>query len=408
MPISYVLTWTIAICATAAVILRPLRWPEAVWAVAGALLLVLCGLLPIQPAAQAVARGGDVYLFLTGMMLLSELGRQFGVFDWLADWTLSRAQGSASRLFLDLYLLGTVVTIFLSNDATAVVLTPAVLAVTRKARVHPLPYLFSCAMIANAASFVLPISNPANLVLYGGHTPALLPWLRHFALPSIAAVLATYFALQRSLELKDAPIRVETRTHLRGAGRLTLGGMLLTGATLLVVSAYDQPLGLPTCLLGLVTTLMVLIVTRSSPVPVLKEVSWSVLPLVAGLFVLVEGLQRTGVVAHLADLLTLLAPPVAGGLLAMACNLMNNLPAGLLASQVVASAHPGQLMQDSLLIGVDLGPNLAVTGSLATILWLNALRREGEHVTSREFLHIGLRVMFPALFLALLLRWILG
>lgn len=408
MPISHLLTWIIAISATAAVILRPYRWPEAVWAVAGALLLLLGGLLPADQAARAVAHGGDVYLFLTGMMLLSELGRQFGVFDWLADWTLSRAKGSAPRLFLDLYLLGTLVTIFLSNDATAVVLTPAVLAVTRKARIHPLPYLFSCAMIANAASFVLPISNPANLVLYGGHTPALIPWLKHFMLPSAAAILATYFALRHSLKLNDAPIRVESRTHLRGAGRLTLGGMVLTGATLLIVSAYDQPLGLPTCLLGLFTSLMVLGVTRTSPVPVIKEVSWSVLPLVAGLFVLVEGLQHTGVVGHLSDLLTNLSAPLAGTLLALACNLMNNLPAGLLASQVVASAHPGQLMQDCLLIGVDLGPNLAVTGSLATILWLTALRREGEHVTSRQFLHIGLRVMFPALFLALLLRWILG
>jgi len=71
---------------------------------------------------------------------------------------------------------------------------------------------------------------------------------------------------------------------------------------------------------------------------------------------------------------------------------------------VVAAAHPSQAMVDSLLIGVDLGPNLAVTGSLATILWLNALRREGEYVTSRQFLRVGAKVMFPALGLALLLR----
>ena len=67
--------------------------------------------------------------------------------------------------------VGTLVTIFLSNDATAVVLTPAVAAATRTAKVEPLPYLFICAFIANAASFVLPISNPANLVLYGDHMP---------------------------------------------------------------------------------------------------------------------------------------------------------------------------------------------------------------------------------------------
>ena len=71
------------------------------------------------------------------------------------------------RLFLIVYVVGTVVTVFLSNDATAVVLTPAVYAATRAAKVEPLPYLFVCAFIANAASFVLPISNPANLVVFG-------------------------------------------------------------------------------------------------------------------------------------------------------------------------------------------------------------------------------------------------
>lgn len=406
MPVSHLLTWLIAAVATAGVILRPKGWPEAVWAVGGALLLVLTGLLPAGNAALAVERGGDVYFFLIGMMLLSELGRQFGVFDWLADWTLSRARGSASRLFLDLYLLGTVVTIFLSNDATAVVLTPAVLAVTRKARVHPLPYLFACAMIANAASFVLPISNPANLVLYGGQTPHLSGWLRSFLLPSLASIVITYLCLRRALPLGDPPIRVEQRSHLRGPGRLTLAGIVLTAAALLVVSALDLPLGPPTCLAALSTAALVLITTRSSPLPILQGIAWPALLLVAGLFVLVEGLNHTGVVAMLARALPHWHPALAGAVLAVACNLMNNLPAGLLASSVVASAHPSQTMVDSLLIGVDLGPNLAVTGSLATILWLGALRREGEHVNSRQFLQVGAQVMFPALGLALLLRYL--
>ena len=71
-------------------------------------------------------------------------------------------------LFLLVYVTGVVITTFLSNDATAVVLTPAVYAAARTAKAEPLPLLFACALIANAASFVLPISNPANLVLYGG------------------------------------------------------------------------------------------------------------------------------------------------------------------------------------------------------------------------------------------------
>ena len=82
-------------------------------------------------------------------------------------------------------------------------------------------------------------------------------------------------------------------------------------------------------------------------------------------------------------------------------NLVNNLPAGLIAGTAVQAAQAPASIAGSILIGVDLGPNLSVTGSLATILWLAALRREGLQVRALDFLKLGLVVMPPALMLAL-------
>jgi arsenical pump membrane protein len=129
---------------------------------------------------------------------------------------------------------------------------------------------------------------------------------------------------------------------------------------------------------------------------------------VAGLFVLVEGLNNTGVAGQLTDLLNWGAEQsaaatawVAGLGLAFATNLMNNLPAGLIAQSAATPSHAPAVVRGALLIGADLGPNLSVTGSLATILWLIALRREGENCGAAEFLKIGAIVMPPALILAL-------
>ena len=138
-------------------LIRPRGIPEVYWIGGGALLLVLLRLVPLRLAGKAVVEGSDVYLFLIGMMLLSELAREHGVFDWLSSAAIRSANGSCTRLFTLVYGIGTLVTIFMSNDATAVVLTPAILSAVRKAKVQPLPYLFACALIANAASFVLPI-----------------------------------------------------------------------------------------------------------------------------------------------------------------------------------------------------------------------------------------------------------
>jgi arsenical pump membrane protein len=406
------LTWAITALAIACVILRPWGLPEVIPAIAGAALLVVAGLLPAGAALTGIAQGADVYLFLTGMMLLAELARGEKLFDWLAAATARLAAGSATRLFTLVYLMGTLVTVFLSNDATAVVLSPAVAAVARSVNAeNPLPYLLICAFVANAASFVLPISNPANLVIYGQHVPPLSVWLPRYAPASLLAVAGTYALLRLSQReaLRQTITVPAARPALSPAGRATGLGIIATAFALLLASGLGIPLGLPTALAAFATLAAVCLPRRLSPWKILKQISWSTLALVAGLFVLVAALDRTGAVAALAGLLRAgaAASPAAtawttGFALGFAGNLTNNLPAGLLAGHALQAAHATPRTTAAALIGVDLGPNLSVTGSLATILWLNALRREGLHVTGWRFLKLGALIMPPALLLALL------
>jgi arsenical pump membrane protein len=310
-----------------------------------------------------------------------------------------------------IYVVGVGVTIFLSNDATAVVLTPAVAAVARSARAErPLPYLLVCAFIANAASFVLPISNPANLVIYGTHLPPLLQWLPRYTLPSLLSIIATFIVLrltqQRALLQSiatDVPV-----PRLSLSGMTAAVGIAVTALLLLTASALSVPLGAPTAFAGAATALVVLTRERKWPWKTLGSISWGVIPLVAGLFVMVQALDKVGVILALSRLLQRqsaeapLRTALASGLsIAGACNLMNNLPAGLLVGSAVQRAQPPDALMRAVLIGVDLGPNFSVTGSLATILWLSALRREGLRIGAVEFLKLGLLVTPPALLLAL-------
>jgi len=410
-PHDTILALSIIIPATAGVIIRPFRLPEAIWALAGAVALVAFGLLPIGDALTGVRKGLDVYLFLIGMMLIAELARREGLFDYLAAYAVEHARGSPQRLFLLVYMVGTLVTILLSNDATAIVLTPAVYAASRAAGGSPLPYLFVCAFIANAASFVLPISNPANLVVFGERMPHLLDWLRQFTLPSIAAIVLTYAALwltqRRALDKEELRTDVD-RPHLTREGRLAAFGIAAIALVLLTASALDIQLGLPTFVCGVVTAAAVLLISRQSPWPIVKGMSWGVLPLVAGLFVMVEALSRVGIIRSLSAWLhdSVARWPVgsmwgAGLITAVADNIANNLPVGLVAGSVAGTDQLPQPVISAILIGVDLGPNLSVTGSLATILWLTALRREKIEVSAWQFLKVGLIATPPALVAAL-------
>ena len=183
----------------------------------------------------------------------------------------------------------------------------------------------------------------------------------------------------------------------------------------MLASALHADLGLPTFIAGLATAGLIHLKQRLSPLPVLRHVAWGVLPMVAGLFVLVEGLARSGAIDALAQALLRLAGDSAGGALwgagivaALASNLINNLPAGLIAGSVGQIADLPARTAGALLIGVDLGPNLSITGSLATLLWLIAVRREGQHVGALRFLKLVAWVMPPALLGALLMLAVAG
>lgn len=410
MTAAHILLLSIVACSILLMLIRPRGIPEVYWIGGGVVLLLLLRLIPLHLAARAAAQGTDVYLFLIGMMLLSALAREHGVFAWLSSAAVRRADGSGARLFTLVYGIGALVTIAMSNDATAVVLTPAILAAVRKAKAEPLPCLFACALIANAASFVLPISNPANLVVFQHAMPPLARWLLAFGLPSILSIAATYAVLRLMFRRQlAAAIQLEADIEpLSANGKLVLAGIGFTAAVLLTASSLDRQLGLPTCLAALAIAAAVSIRARVNPLTPAREISWRTLFLVAGLFIMVDAIESIGALRftqaalHWAQSLA----PAAGALVTgftvgLANNLVNNLPLGLIAGATVRATHAQGLLANAVLIAIDLGPNLSVTGSLATILWLIALRREKLDVNFWDFLKVG-AIAMPAAMLAAL------
>lgn len=383
---------------------------EVYWISAGVILLLALRLISFRLAGQAIVKALDVCFFLIGMMLLSELAREHGVFDWLSSLAIRKSDGSSMKLFVLVYAIGTVVTILMSNDATAVVLTPAILSAVRKARVQPLPYLFVCAFIANAASFVLPISNPANLVVFQGAMPPLGHWIMAFGVPSLLSIITTFVVLrwifrkQLRAESEDASDEIP----LDANGKLVIAGVGLIVLVLLAASWKGKDLGLPTCLAALVITGTMCIKEKSNPLRLAREISWETLALVAGLFIMVDAMESIGLMeyskrwlGYAAHLGVFSGELVTGFVVGVANNLVNNLPLGLIAGSTVHASRASDFVANAVLIGVDLGPNLSITGSLATILWLIALRREKLDVSFWDFFRVGVIAMPAALLAAL-------
>ena len=408
-PATHIAIWAISAATIAAILVRPRGLPEWCSGVAGAAVLVAARLVPPGVAGAAAWDGLDVYLFLGGMLALSELARVEGVFDWLAGRIVPAARGSTALLFAGVYAAGIAVTALLSNDATILLLTPAVLAALGRTKVPPLPFLIACALVANAASYVLPISNPANLVLFP-RLPTLTPWFQAFGLSAVAGILVTYgvlYALFRR-DLAGAHEPGDPPAPLSGRGRLAAVLLTASAALLVAAAAVGWPVGRTAFLAGGASLLVMTVSDWNCARSVLREGPWSIIPLVAALFVIVAALDRSGVLNLARDFFRYashMAPfpgkLLAGGAVSLADNLLNNLPVGVLARYSIHTPHVAPHIAHAALAAVDLGPNFSVTGSLATLLWLMTIRRAGIAITPVRFFSIGALATLPALIAAL-------
>ncbi|MDQ6898140.1 MAG: SLC13 family permease [Candidatus Dormibacteraeota bacterium] len=394
---------------------RPRHLNEAVATLSGAAAFLVLGLLSPLQAAGTLAAQWNLLLFLTGLMLIAGLADAAGFFDAAAALAASSARGSGRLLLLAIFAVGALVTVFFSNDATALILTPVVYTLTTRLRLPPLPYLFATTFVADTASLTLPVSNPVNVLISDSLRLNLVTYAGHLLLASLLAVAlnAGLFLIlfRRQLRQRFEPSRVLQPPRARAEQRLfalTTSGLALIALAYVAASLARFPLGL-VAIAGSLLLAGVAVVSRGfQPQRVREHFSLTLLGYVSGLLLLVKGVELTGLTAGLVRLLVGLAQTpataAAAGLVgaAVGSNVLNNLPASLvLISGAQAAQLPGSLLRPFLLgslAGADIGPNLTPAGSLSTMLWLLIVRRRGLEVSARQYIKIGIMVT-PAVLL---------
>jgi arsenical pump membrane protein len=393
----------------AAVVVRPWRIGEGWAAAAGALLMLVTGAISPESALAAVTSEWNLFLFFLGLMVTAAVADMAGFFDWAAGLAVAAARGSGRWLLFNVLVLGALITTFLSNDATAVILTPVVYTIATRLRLRVMPYLFAVSFIANAASMTLPISNPINVLTGDRLRAPLFVYEQHLLAASIASVVITTAILMalfwRSTGRKfdyDWRAVLAAATADTGFFRPVLVGLGLLALAYVVGSALLWPLGVVAVTGGAGLMGIALVRRRVSGEHLRAHVSPMLFVYIASLFVLVRSVQDAGITTALISSAIARAgdsaSAVVSGLLgsAVACNLVNNLPGVLIfISGAQSGGVPAALRSPFLfgaLAGADLGPNLTPVGALSTMLWLVIVRRRGVEVSAWDFLRIGVVV----------------
>ncbi len=364
------------------------------WAVLGGagVLVVLTGWLsPDAARVVAVDRGLPVLGFLVAITVLAELADRAGVFRAAAEVCARAGRGSTRRLFLLIAALGTVTTIGMSLDTTAVLLTPVVLTLTHRLGLRPLPFALLAVWLANTASLLLPVSNLTNLLALQREHLATPAFAARMGLPELVAVAGTvaYLGWLFRRDLAGAyPVPERTAPPDRWTFRVcALACVALAPGVL----AGGAPWAVAVPCAGAAAAV--------SAVRGRSALSWGLVPwrlvvLTEGLFLTVSALARHGLGG-------LLARAVGGstlatvGVSAATANLVNNLPAYLALEPAVPAGNTTQLL--GALLGTNVGPLVLVWGSLATLLWRERCRAHGLVVKARTFAAVGLLGLPPLL-----------
>ncbi|HEY0717658.1 MAG TPA: SLC13 family permease [Streptosporangiaceae bacterium] len=397
-----------------AAVTRP-RWlPDSAVAVAGAVVVVVTGVLPLAAARSEAGRLLPVIGFLAAVLVLGQLCESEGLFTAAAARLARWSHRDPVRLLTGTFALASATTAVLSLDTTVVLLTPVVHDTTARLRLRPRPPVYACTHLANSASLLLPVSNLTNLLAFavsglslGGFTAAMaLPWVAAIAVEY--AGFRLFFRADLAVPAAGGPDGGDRAHGADGVApaaipRYPLAVVLATLAGFTVTSfAGISPAWAAfggACLLGARS----LARREVTPAGIARAAAVPFLAFVLGLGLVVRALTDHGLGTAVARLLpagSSLAALLAIAFLAAAiANLVNNLPAVLvlLAAVTATTAGHGSVAGPVLavLIGVNIGPNLTYAGSLATLLWRRLLAERDQDVDLGEFTRLGL-ITVPA------------
>lgn len=405
---------------------RPKGIREVWFAASGAVCALLLGSVAWTDVVQLLTETGPVLAFLAGMLVVGFVADQAGVFVWLARHIARMSRGSGRRLFVGLYLAGVFVTVWFSLDTTAVILAPIVFTLVRSLGIPALPFVMATTYVANTASLLLPVSNLTNLIVWNRFQIPFWRYAAVMALPALAAIIINLI-LFLGLFRKDIPRRFSPdglASLTIDSGTDVLGGVgeagerrlvrCLAGLTGILVGIGVAPflgweLWIVAVVGGAVLAGQEIIGGRLKPWQLVTGISWDLLPFVFSLFLILRAVGQSG----LTDVVqSVLVDPESGDSLgrllfiaatsALGSNLINNLPMVLVAVDSLAvPVFTGQIGMSSVyaaLLGTNLGPNLTVIGSLATMLSLSIIEGRGLRVPGLLYLKIGL-VTVPLLLL---------
>ena len=350
-------------------------------------LILVCGVIGAVVAfiaapnssGDAAAHTWSPFVLVAGLLLIGAIANQDGMFERAAR-VLGRTPGGGLPLYAGSMVLVAIVTVLLNLDTSVAFLTPVLIHVARSRGVDELRFLYGCVFMSNAASLLLPGSNLTNLLILSDEHATGSAFLAGMIAPWAAAVAVTAVVVALAFRGRAAPA-APAPSDPDSSG--LLGGVGVLAAVVLILLLRDP--AIPVAAVGVLLNL-VRVIQRRLGARSLQAVD---IPSLAGVFLVAVALGTAARVwSFPGHVMSTAGSVTTAAIGAVTSVLVNNLPAAVLLGSRMP-AHPR-----SLLFGLNIGPNLAVTGSLSALIWWAAARSAGAHPSALRYSAVGV-VLVP-------------
>ncbi len=391
----------------------PLYW---VVTCLGAILTLCFGVLPLKDALEGLWNNSAVnpvkilVLFIS-MTALSVFLDEIGFFRYLASVTLKKAGISQLKLFILLFVVVSVLTVFTSNDIIVLTFTPFICYFCKRAKLNPIPYLIEEFVASNTFSMMLMIGNPTNIYLSLFQGITFGEYFSVMWLPAIfggAVSFAVMFLLFRK-ELKK-PIDADYEDFSPNIPLMIIGLIHLAVCTIMLAISQFVNLEMWIISLGFTLSLFVVVtiyklIKKQKPteiVSTVKRLPWGLVPFMLSMFILVASLNFNGVTQKIAELFEGKGVFTYGIISTLCCNLLNNIPMSVLFGSILNFAFAGKGAIYATVIGSNIGAFLTPIGALAGIMWIKILKGQEVKMTFLKFMAYGFAIAIPTLLASLL------
>ena len=390
----------------------------------GALLMILTSRVSLSAVVNGLTSSNSINplkilcLFIS-MTILSIFLDEVGFFKHMANIVCKKAGKNQIKLFLYLYILTSILTVFTSNDIIILTFTPFICYFAKNTKINPIPYLVGEFVAANTWSMMLVIGNPTNIYIAQSFNVSFLEYLKVMVLPTVGGgLMALVVLFLLFFKMLKKPIEDVSYEEIHENKFLLITGLIHLGlcTSLLAISNYIGlemwyiTLGFALSLLTIISIYKIIHHEKDTEVEeTIIRAPWTLIPFVLSMFVIVLALKENGITEALLLLFGEKGYAMKYGIASFVCaNIINNIPMSLFFTEILSGLENAPLSAIfATIIGSNIGAFLTPIGALAGIMWMSILKKQNIEMNFLTFTKYGVLIGIPTILVSLLILLIL-